>query len=127
MTYEQKPQYLTSVLVEERDGSVTVTLGLGDPIPGEAENFGYAVDYYGQDGNGGKRFGVRFGSEATTHVFDWSSSTQANVGRLSHIEDGLVIFYPDAGVGLDAIGKISAFSHLNGQDVQTDFPVTLLR
>lgn len=25
MSYQQKPQYVTSVLVEERDGSVTVT------------------------------------------------------------------------------------------------------
>ena len=127
MIYVQKPQYLTSVLVEERDGSVTVTLGLGDPIPGEVEYFGYGVDYFGPDGNGGKRFGVRFGSGATAHVFEWSSATQANAGSISYLEDGLVIFYPDASIGLEQVGKISAFSHLNGQDVQTGFPVTLIR
>lgn len=72
------PRYVTSVLVEETDGTVTVTWGLGDVIPGDVEYFGYGVDYFGPDGNGGKRFGVRFHEKPSAHVFEWASATQAN-------------------------------------------------
>jgi len=72
------PRYVTSVLVEEADGAVTVTWGLGDVIPGEVQHFGYGVDYFGHDGNGGKRFGVRFHERPSAHVFEWASATQAD-------------------------------------------------
>lgn len=123
------PRYVTSVLVEEGDGSVTVTLGLGDLIPGDVEYFGYGVDYFGPDGNGGKRFGVRFHEKASAHVFEWASATEANydADSITLVDDRLVVFYRDADLGLPAIGTIRAFSHLNGVDVQTELPVTVLR
>lgn len=128
VTHRQKPQYLTSAMLEERNGAVTLTLGLGDEIPGEVDFFGYGIDYYGPDGNGGKRFGVRFGAgEASTLVFEWSSATQGNAGSIFYLEDGLMIVYPDASIGMDEIGSIHAFTHVNGDDVQTNQHVTVLR
>jgi hypothetical protein len=129
MTTEIRPRYVTSVLVEEGDGAVTVTWGLGDVIDGAVEFFGYGVDYYGVDGNGGKRFGVRFGTEVSGHVFEWTSNTQANYDSdsVTATNDSIVVFYRDADIGLTEVGTIKAFSHLNGGDIQTDLPVTLLR
>ena len=123
------PRYVTSVLVEEADGTVTVTWGLGDVIPGDVEYFGYGVDYFGRDGNGGKRFGVRFHERPSAHVFEWASATQANYepDSITLDADRLVVHYRDADLGLPEIGTIRAFSHLNGVDVQTELPVTLLR
>lgn len=129
MSYQQLPRFVTSVFVEEHDGKVTVTWGLGELIPGDVEYFGYGVDYYGMDGNGGKRYDVQFHEKVSAHVFDWTSSTQANYDstNVTPIESGLVVSYPDANIGLDKVGMIRAFSHINGQDLQTDLPVTLVR
>lgn len=128
MTHAQKPQYLKSVILEEREDSVLVTLALGEEILGDAEYFGYGIDYYGIDGSGGKRFGVRFGNGGVTApIFEWSSATQANAGNVVQLDDGLVIIYPDASLGVDEVGSIHAFTHVNGDDVQTDQEVTVVR
>lgn len=122
-------RYVTSVLVEEQPDSVTVTWDLGDPVPGSAGYFGYGVDYYGVDGNGGKRFGVRFDGKTSAYVFEWSSATQANyeADSVTVEPDRVVAFYRDASLGLSEIGIIKAFSHLNDVDIQTDLPVALQR
>ncbi|MNL87753.1 hypothetical protein D3C87_2170820 [compost metagenome] len=62
-------------------------------------------------------------------MFEWASATQANYepDSITLDADRLVVFYRDADLGLPVIGIIRAFSHLNGVDVQTDLPVTLLR
>ncbi|MFD4957133.1 hypothetical protein [Microbacterium sp. NPDC058389] len=129
MSYRQEPRYITSVLVEERDNSVIITWGLGDVVPGGADHFEYGVDYYGPDGNGGKRFDVGFFDEPSAHVFEWSSNTNANYDASSvvPIESGLVVFYRDASIGLPKVGTIQAYLSVHGQDVQTGFPVTLVR
>ena len=87
------PRYVTSALVEEGPGWVTVTWGLGDVIPGEVEYFGYGVDYFGLDGNGGKRFGVRFHEKPSAHVFEWSGATEANYepDSIAYDDDRLVV------------------------------------
>ncbi|MCU1507635.1 MAG: hypothetical protein JWP05_2604 [Microbacteriaceae bacterium] len=130
MTNELFPRHVTSVLVEESDNSVTVTWGLGGVVATEGvEYFGYAVDYYGVDGNGGKRFGVRFHEKTSAYVFEWASATQANYeGDCVSISSGsIVVHYRDADIGLQQVGTIRAFSHVNGGDSQLDLPVTLLR
>lgn len=106
-----------------------MTWGLGDIIPGDVEYFGYGVDYYGPDGNGGKRFGVRFHDEPSAHVFEWSSASQANYGpdSVTHDGDRLGVVYRDASIGLPEVGTIRAFSHINGHDMQTELAVGLLR
>lgn len=126
---QPQPRYVTSVLVEEGDGTVTVTWGLGDVMPGDVEYFGYGVDYFGVDGNGGKRFDVHFHERATAGVFEWSSATNANYepDSITVHDDRIVVFYRDASIGLREVGTIYAFSHLNGEDVQTRLPVTLMR
>jgi len=124
------PRIVTSVLVEEGDGWVAVTWGLGDPAGvGPIEYFGYGVDYYGPDGNGGKRFGVRFHETASAHIFDWTSSTQANYesDSITFGQDSIVVHYRDASIGLPEVGTIQAFSHVNGTDLQSALPVTLMR
>lgn len=116
------------MLVEKRADSVAVTWGLGDVVPGPVEYFGYEVFYYGVDGNGGKRFGARFGEKATAHVWDNASSTQANYDGdcITIEEDSMVVIYRDASLALEEIGTIAAFSHINGQDAQTNLAVALL-
>lgn len=129
MTDKLLPREVTSVLVEEGDGSVTVTWALGEPVPREFEYFGYAVDYYGLNGNGGKRFGVRFHEKTTAYVWDHSSNTQANyvASSVTASAETIVAHYRDADLGLTEIGTIAAFSHIDGDDQQVDLPVTLLR
>jgi hypothetical protein len=116
--------------VEESVDAVTVTWVLGDNIPGPAhpEYFGYGVDYDGPDGSGGKRFGVRFSTTNSAHVFDWTSNTQANYAAdsITIVNDRVVVFYRDADIGLSEVGTIRAFAHVNGSDKQTGLAVTLL-
>ncbi len=108
---------------------MTVTWGLGDVVPGTVEHFEYGVDYYGPDGNGGKRFDVTFHEKVSAHVFEWSTATNANYGSDSVTvhDDRLVVFYRDADLGLPVVGTIRAYSSVNSEDVQTGLPVTLLR
>lgn len=123
------PRHLTSVVMEEGDGHVIVTFGLGAELTA-GEYFGYAVDCYGTDGNGGKRFGVRLSpTEVKAYVFDWQSATQANyeADSVQITDDTIVATYRDASIGLDQVGTIKAFSHMGSDDADTDVPVTLLR
>lgn len=130
MTAELQPRTVTSVLVEEGADSVTVTWGLGEPTASDdVEFFGYGIDYYGPDGNNGKRFGVRFHSKTSAHVWDNASGTQANyeADSVTVDEDRIVVHYRDASIGLEQVGTIRAFAHIDGHDAQVDLPVTLLR
>jgi hypothetical protein len=122
------PRVVTSVLVEEREGTVVVTWGLGEPA-GVGSYFGYEVYYYGPDGNGGKRLGVRFAEKITPHVWDNASSTQANyvADAVEVLADSIVVTYRDADIGLPEVGTIAAVAHIDGRDMQTDLPVSLLR
>ncbi|MFI8633537.1 hypothetical protein ACIGEP_13160 [Microbacterium sp. NPDC077663] len=76
-----------------------------------------------------RRFGVRIQDGASAYVFEWTSATEANYGpeAITVHDDRIVVRYRDASLGLDAIGTIRAFSHINGNDVQANLPVTLLR
>ena len=129
MNDEPTPRYVTSVLMEEKEDSVVVTWGLGGVVPGSVEHFGYEVYYYGVDGNGGKRFGVRFHEKTTAHVWDNASNTQANYegDNVTVSPDSVVVRYRDADLGLKEVGTIAAVSHINGNDLEVRIPVTLLR
>jgi hypothetical protein len=85
--------------------------------------------YYTPDGNGGKRFGVRFREKTTAHVWDNASNTQANYhgDSVTTSDASIVVQYRDADLGLTEVGTIAAFSHVNGVDTQVEIPVTLLR
>lgn len=124
------PRSVTSVLVEEDADSVTITWGLAEATDTEpVEYFGYGVYYYSPTGNGGKRFGVRFGEATTAWVFDNASNTQANYAAdsVTLSPDAIVVRYHDASLGIDEVGTISAYAHINGRDEQVELPVTLLR
>lgn len=123
------PREVLSVLVEEIDGSVIVTWGLGSVVPRAFEYFGYVVYYYGTDGNGGKRFAVRFAAKTTAYVWDNASNTQANYDGdiVAQTSSSIVVRYHDADLGLKDFGTIGAFSHIDEQDAQLEIPVTLLR
>jgi len=120
---------LTAALVEEAESSVVVTWGLGEALASAQEFFGYEVYYYGPDGNGGKRFGVRFGSKVTAYVWDHASNTQANYGDdcVEVRSDSVIVRYRDADLGLARLGTILAYSHVDGVDEQLEVPVTVLR
>jgi len=122
------PRLVTSVLIEERDGAVVVTWGLGEPA-GTGSYYGYEVYYYGPDGTGGKRLGVRFSETTTAHVWDNASSTQTNyvADAVKVHHDSIVVTYRDADIGLSEAGTIAASAHIDGRDNQSDLPVTLLR
>lgn len=124
------PRVVTSVLVEEDADSVTVTWGLGQPVEtAPPEFFGYGIFYYDPNGNGGKRFGVRFSEATTAWVFEHSSATQANYGSdsVTVTPDAVIVHYRDASLGLSEVGTIAAYAHVEGNDHQVDLPVTLLR
>lgn len=125
------PRLVTSVLVEEHPDSIVVTWGLGERIETQVppEYFGYGVDYYGPDGNGGKRLGIRFGTKVEAFIFDFTDANQSNyVGEsVQVLDEGIVVSYRDASLGLREIGQIAAFSHVDGDDEQTQLPVTVLR
>jgi hypothetical protein len=130
MSDQWVPRYLESVMVETTSDSIVVTWGLGDPIPGGVEEFsGYGVYYFGPDGNGGKRLGVRFSKGSSAYVWDNASVTQANYtsDAVRATDDAVVVTFNDADLGLKEVGTIAAFSHVDGKDVQDGFPVTLLR
>lgn len=130
MSTQRLPRIVTSVLVEEDTDSVTVTWGLGDVIATTVpEYFGYGLYYYDPTGNGGKRFGVRFGALVTAWIFDNGSATQANYGADSVIatSGAVIVHYRDASLGLADIGTVAAYSHVEGRDEQLDIPVSLLR
>ena len=117
-------------MVEEGAGSVIVTWGLGEPARvADVEHFGYELYYYAPDGNGGKRFGVRFHEKTTAHVWDNASNTQANYhsDSVTVSDESIVVRYQDTDLGLRDVGTIAAFSHVNGVDTQVAIPVTLLR
>ena len=131
MTESSYPRTVTSVLVEEHPDSIVVTWGLGDRIetPATPEYFGYGVDYCGPDGNNGKRLGVRFGEKVEAYIFDFTHANQANyvADYVQELEDALIASYRDASLGVDEIGQIAAYSHVDGVDSQTQLPVTVLR
>jgi hypothetical protein len=124
------PRTVTSVLVEEDSQLVTVTWGLGDPVGADgAEYFGYGLYYFDPSGSGGKRFGVRFSESTSAWVFDNESATQANydADSVTIADDSVIVHFRDASIGLQAVGTIAAYAHIDGRDEQVDIPVTLLR
>ncbi len=124
------PRTVTSVVAEVGTDSITVTWGLGDRVPvDDVEFFGYGVYYYDPTGNGGKRLGVRFGDAITAWVFDNASATQANyaASSVTATNEALTVHFHDASLGLNEVGTIEAYAHVNGHDMQVDLPVTLLR
>jgi len=38
----------------------------------------------------------------------------------------VTVHFHDASLGLDAVGTIAAYAHVNGHDTQAELPVTLL-
>jgi hypothetical protein len=122
------PRAVTSVLVEEGDGVVTITWGLGEPV-GPASYFSYLVTYYGTDGNGGKQFGVKVVEKTIAFVFDHTSSTQSNydADAVTVRGDSMIATFRDADIGLHEVGTILGVATVDGRDTQTDLPVTLLR
>ena len=124
------PRKLTAVLVEEEANDIIVTWGLGEPTAGRPQYYGYGLAYYGPDGNGGKILGVRVSkTEVTAFMFDNASATQANYTEdaVTLREDAVVVRFRDASIGLDAVGVISAYSHINGVDRETGVQVSMVR
>jgi hypothetical protein len=125
------PRLLVSVVVEAGPDQLVATFDLGEPAPMEEREFsGYGVDYYGPDGNGGKQLGVRHSVAEgwSAHIFEWESATQANytADAVDVSQAAVIVRYRDATLGLDEVGTVIAFSHVDGDDVQSDVPVTLL-
>lgn len=68
--------------------------------------------------------------EVTAFVFDNESTTQANYTEdaVTVRGDAIIVRFRDASIGLpDGIGTISAYSHTDGRDRETEVPVSLMR
>lgn len=119
------PRFVTSTLVEATADAVTITWGLGDEIPRSADYF----RYYGADEKAGAEFGVRFHETPRAYVFDHATSTQANYAAdsIDLTDDRIAVRYRDASIGLTEVGTIFASVTVDGDDVQLNLPVTLLR
>lgn len=126
------PRELVNVLVEVDARGVVATFDLGEPFPLEPvlESFTYGISLAGEDGVSAKQFGVRFSPTKTAaFIFDFPSATQSNYDA-THIDDAntvVVVRFPDSSLGTDAIGTITGFATVNGQDVCWDVPVQLLK
>ena len=126
-----KPRELVNVLVEVDARGVVATFDLGGLVPFEpvAESFIYGITLTGDDGAYTKQFGVRFSPTKTAaFIFHFPSATQSKYDA-THIDDAstVVVRFPDSSLGTDAIGTITGFSTVNGQDVSSDVAVQLLK
>lgn len=125
------PRLIESVLVYVLRDAIVVRWILGEEIPGGvgAEFSGYGVAYYGTDGNGGKRLGVRFSREVSAYVWDNASSTHANYAAdaVRATPHEVTVTFNDASLGVTEVGTVEAWSHIDGNDVQVNFPVQLTR
>jgi hypothetical protein len=120
---------LVKALVEVDADLITVTFALGDPADRPVEWATYGADIYGPDGNGGKRFGVWLSDDKTSaHIFDFSSATQSNYdGSFVEVSgSSIVVRYRDASLGVPLGGTGRAYFAINGQDVNTNMPVTVI-
>ncbi|PPG40996.1 hypothetical protein [Rathayibacter sp. AY2B5] len=76
-----------------------------------------------------KHFGVRLSEQETkAFVFEFESATQANYD-VTHVTDrgaSLVARFPDSSLGVDAIGTVTGFATIEGEDVAAGVPAQLL-
>ncbi|PPF16855.1 hypothetical protein C5B92_10910 [Rathayibacter sp. AY1A4] len=125
------PRELLAVHVAVDPSGITATFTLGDPIgPGQpAEWFTYGIELTGADGALVKHFGVRLSEQETkAFVFEFESATQANYDA-THVTDrgaSLVARVPDSSLGVDAIGTVTGFATIEGEDVAAGVAVQLL-
>lgn len=126
------PRELLAVHVSVDGGTITATFTLGEPFELEqpAEWYTYGLALTGADGALVKHFGVRFSpTETKAYIFEFQSATQANYDA-THVDDrgaSLVVRFPDSSLGVDAIGSVTGFATVEGEDVAADVPVQLLR
>jgi hypothetical protein len=76
-----------------------------------------------------KHFGVRPSEQETkAFAFEFESATQANYDA-THVTDrgaSLVARFLDSSLGVDAIGAVTEFTTIDGEDVAADVTVQLL-
>jgi hypothetical protein len=119
------------VLVSVEPSGITVTFDLGEPfdvdVPPDWFTYGLAVG--NRDGGLAKHLVARFSPTLTAaSVFDFASSTQANYDG-SHVDDrgsSVVVRFRDASLAVGAIGSLTGFATVEGEDVALDVPVQLL-
>ena len=73
--------------------------------------------------------GVRFGDKTTAYIFDWADTNHStHTAESAQVnDDSVVVTYRDAGLGMESIGHVNAFSHVDGIDSRVELPVTVLR
>ncbi|PPF13689.1 hypothetical protein C5C41_16505 [Rathayibacter sp. AY1E9] len=126
------PRELLAVHVATDPSGITATFTLGDPLelPQSVGWLTYAIELTGADGATAKHFGVRLSEQETkAFVFEFESATQANYDA-THVTDrgaSLVARVPDSSLGVDAIGTVTGFATIEGEDVAAGVAVQLLR
>jgi hypothetical protein len=126
------PRELLAVHVAVSPTGITATFTLGDSLelPQPTEWFTYGIELTGADGATVKHFGVRLSEDETKAlVFEFESSIQANYDATDVTDLGasLVARSPDSSLGADAIGSVTGFATVEGEDVAAGVPIQLLR
>lgn len=127
------PRHLTSVLVGADERSVHVTWMLGDVVPAHpVEYFSYLVQITESRGNFVKQFGVKFVGTENPEVFafvhNFMGGGQANYvpEQVTVTSESVSVHFVDASVGVEPVAAADAHLNVNGVDLQTRFPVTIV-
>jgi hypothetical protein len=127
------PRHLESVLVGADARGVHVTWMLGERVSVDpVEFFTYGVTATGSQGGVIRRFGLKFVGTENPEVFpfvnDFVGVVQANYSpqRLSVERDSVSVYFIDSDMGSEPVDTAVAYLDVNGLDVETRFPVTLV-
>lgn len=126
-----QPRALTSVMLYAVTDDVSLTWILGEPLAKDAWGFvSYGVTTFDADGAPYRGFGVKQYADAltTAYVFDHASTSQANYDDKYIAESASTIFalYVGAALHPRQVASAAAWVNVDGDDVVTDIPVTIL-
>lgn len=126
-----EPRVVTSATVEKRVNEVTVTWTLGELAPGGASEFmSYGVEVAGDEGSVVRRFAVKMFASARTiaYIFEMPSATQVNYDAttVTITDTRVVARFNDAVLGVQAVSSVAPWLDVDGRDVQSSAPATIV-
>jgi hypothetical protein len=127
------PRHLESVLVGADARGVHVTWMLGESVSADAvEFFTYGVVVTGSRGGVIRRFGVKFVGTEDPEVFpfvnDFVGVVQANYSpeQLRFERGSVSVYFVDSDMGSEPVDTAVAYLDVNGHDVESSSPVTIV-
>ena len=121
---------LSSVILDEGNGSFSVRYDLDGPIP-RTDAFLIGINASSQDGKVTRQFGIKFldGQPIGFFVFDHNAEKQQNFEYVQAIEDEKVIITPYEIASYSQLGDhpiLRAYVNYAGADLATEIPVKVI-